>query len=320
MALWTDYHGLSLYPTNDPKYYFLEIDIKLQPLIKPFLELKHIDAKYHDQLKTGWLILADKFPQINYFLQAFHFLLDTPPKHEIRNLKRAYIHSNNDAELMLLLLISNNPVILHDNKAILKESGFEELTKAKTQDEYNRVKWDIETIIEVRGDEVLVKLELEYIMNRDEIQVGDVYAPECGISPRIYDGKMWIESIPRGRGHIVPKQFTTPPFPIQYFDVNYEDHQHIFSGYDYLGINLDIKHPSIEYIEYNSDPQLRLYKGAEYASLDFILNIPLHGTDIKEFSVVAYNPDSKPTLEEIMANLQENSTLEALNDTALLLG
>lgn len=316
MALWTDYHSLSLYPTDDPQYYFLEVKDHMQSYIKPFLELKVIDARFHDQLKTGWIISADKFPFINHFLEAFHYANDEDFKHKERNPKYAYIHNISRTEYILLALLNKEIWLASGVVGITQKDldyakddliKFNELRQAKTKEEHSKIKWDLSYAYgEVSGD--LSKSDInEYIQQRGpEVKKGDLLEALGFDIISIYDGKEWISW--KDREHNMPKEFTTPPFPIMYWNVEFDDGNPLS---DELEINFDRFDPNIAQMEFNNSPYLTPFEDVDFyeqiaeekevVSLDIGLHQPLYPGGPDKFSIYFIRRGGpKPTYNEVI--------------------
>lgn len=336
MALWTDRNGLAAYKTMDTNYYYLAIDSKVLPRIKPYLELKQISGiPYPDpETKeiTGYIIPARSFPHINNFLYAFHL----QKRHELatarvpievkpRKPDKAYEYYLTRYEEILLLLLSTDKTLI-DDKSRDRISRINELRDAdarKVSDvEYNDIGWtneDTENVAEIYGPieeneeteefldksgrDLLEGIFLEYMKNKyGDFKLGDIFSyyvsEEMGSDLHVYANSKWIQT-----GRVLPgKYFDIPKYsPTYWSDVDAE-----------IMLMFNVKDPNIQHLEYNQSPSIPedidIYDKERTTSVEVTLYQPLPHTNITKFIMYypgSYNTDAKASLQEIQSYLQK---------------
>lgn len=268
MALWTNNHGLEVWRTDDPQFYYLKASDDVRPLIKPFIELNEIKGQFDG--KEGWVISADRFPFINNFLTAFQRVEPASLAPEPRLSTRAYLFEVSDPVYLLLTLLDDDPKLINSHKTImeLKATTYIPADNSggipifKTLDVGA---WDKLNLHQERG-QVHEKLDVDkmdnlifrYFANRGpSIILGDIYNRIYDKSDfdqeaqQIYDGKQFIPmewaTTESGLDFIITvpnKLGTVPPYPPAYWKLD-----NITTRARHMSINIsvtfDIKHSSI---------------------------------------------------------------------------
>lgn len=300
MALWNDRKGLELYQTENKDYYYLKVKKELIPYIKPFITLKHIGGIAS---QDGFHLPSTIFPFINYFLAAFHLskLDKILPPVEPRDPEHAYTHALTTNELSLLSLLQPDKTLFGD-KARASFSMYKELSEAKTDEEYNKIKWDDieqENNIENAGMNKPNYIIIEYLTNKGEdFKYGDEYATEL-LDDRSYflDEDQWVL---HGDTNVIPDVFTVPEFPPDYWG---DDKTIRFNPkYPYMTTDFDIS-PSMIPTHLGSFGKAEEFK---IVTVNVYLSKPSDKSKETQFPIYFINDTTKPT-HEIIAKRFESS-------------
>jgi hypothetical protein len=244
MALWDSKTGFQLLKTEDKTQYFLNVEAnpaflkedgktplstdERLTIIKPFMELKEVGATWHAEEK-GWLIPRAKFPFLALFMELISRYKGGVPPPVVRQKDKALIARVGGYESSILVSLCNREELL---KAEQKASGSSV-----------RIKLDPPFMISEEPDlgfiankiplytlaayaekllDSFIGMDLRYIESRDgKLQRGDlVYLNDEFVYTE--KGLVGLERTGAENKRLrLPEAFTTPPFPIAYW--NFED-------------------------------------------------------------------------------------------------
>jgi hypothetical protein len=248
MALWDSKTGFQLLKTEDKTQYFLNVEPhpdfkdvdgetpltteKRLAIIKPFMKLKEVGATWHAEEK-GWLIPKAQFPFLALFIELISHLHMTVRETIVKQKDKALI-------VNIVLYEASVLVSLCDRKELLeqeaKAAGSQ--TKIKLDSPFTIDSPELKVIANGRsmGDLVIIAEErldsfLDIVLCYIEalngkLQKGDLVRILIQYTTYVYDGKRLVKF-----GHIedgktvsyLPKEFTTPPFPVAYWHYQYND-------------------------------------------------------------------------------------------------
>lgn len=339
MAVWTDNHGLSLYPTTSKDYLFLSVNPKIQQVAEPFMKLTEVKAIWNTtaaELKNpGYLIPIDQFLFVNDFLEIFHEVL--PPhkprsrvasgrEHDCVELTsgKATIHWLSYQEFRLLMLLAE-PDVMKIEPELLEYLGETDKSKItprllKSVDalvESNEPKWLQWEGINIFNTDATRDLISRYMVARDaDLITGDLVKPywlegtEEVSMQYIFDGTKLVdlEYGPLSEYSGVPEQFKVPtPFPVTYWTDIIQFNYQVWPNFDLLA----------EKMEYVADPPT-LPKHMEVVNDEDLVD---KFTEFEEENAAAlrfefegityyiYFPRiTKPSYEEVMGAITDRDT------------
>lgn len=284
MTLW-EKNGFKVLPTNSKDYYFLDVPEYYRNLVKPFMELEEISGVWNPEVPTGWLIPIAKFPG-TIFLNYLTELYEHP---EIRDDRRDPQHAHNHIitrrEVVPLALLTPSlavhPIIskIREGKDLSRDDKYGLESQRFIYNSDNKDYYDI-----IR----------RYLIKRGPVDLipGDIVERVL-----LYDGNN-LTRIDIESNIGIPSNFTTPPFPIGYWEG-------VFPG---GGSRVWVDFSKIVNMEYDLTPNKYTKELESYGRSKYITIEVTSSDEPKHFKILVGKKDVKPTTEEVNEYLQGNPT------------